>query len=263
MKNSNRRSWWAVYPFLYLLLWAHPGYSASIDIKCGNTKVGVIDVQLLNGAQVANGGVRGSFTSTVGDPSLAAAAKACNEDHFNWYQIVTADNKPPSTYINGNLTDLTPPYIDPTSGGYANGFWADGLPWYWDETVWPSGTLKQTRTSYLLKENTSKDTLKYEDFPSDFNGTTLSFSTWLVSVDANGVFDSWHEGFSWKWTNTSGKGVSSDLQPLGVGVFPTDAQYKNILAGSGFAVPEPSSLYLLAAGLAGIISLASRLRTQV
>jgi hypothetical protein len=144
------------------IIWVQPAYAASIDINCGKLKVGTIDVQLLNGAQVANGGVRGSFTSTVGDtPTLAAAAKACNEDHFNWYQIVTADNKPPSTYINGNLTDLKPPYIDPTSGGYANGFWNDSLPWYWDETVWPAGTLKPTRTSYLLKENTSMDTLKF------------------------------------------------------------------------------------------------------
>lgn len=62
-----------------------------IPIKCNGNPVGNISVD------TGGGGVSGGFTSTVGGPppTLAAAAAACGEDHFNWYQIVTADNKPP------------------------------------------------------------------------------------------------------------------------------------------------------------------------
>jgi hypothetical protein len=88
----------------------------------------------------------------------------------------------------------------------------------------------------------------------------LSFKTWLVSVDEKGAFHSWHEGFSWNWSNTSGKGVSSGLEALGVGTFPTAAQYADILAGSGFPAPEPSTLWLLAAGLAVVVGLRWRRR---
>ncbi|MGH9720815.1 MAG: hypothetical protein ACRD8O_11430, partial [Bryobacteraceae bacterium] len=110
-------------------------------------------------------GIAGGFSSFVpqpGPPTLAGAAAACGEDHFNWYQIVTADNQPPP--------GIAPPYVDPPSGGYPLAFdptWADTLPWYYDE--WTPGALPPGRVfnpGLTLQSKTQTNLLQFGDFPN-------------------------------------------------------------------------------------------------
>jgi hypothetical protein len=224
-----------------------------IPVNCGDTVVGNISVD------VSGTGISGGFKSSVGGPpaTLAAAAAACHEDHFNWYQIVTADNFPPKD-AKGNQIPVPPPaYVDPPPGGYSDQ-WADNVPWYWDETRPPAGT-SNFDPALQLSAQTTADTLKFSDFPGGQAGTNLSFKTWLVSLKADSSFDSFHQGFSWNWSNASGTGVVSGITSLGANVFPTDAEYKNIIGGFAKAVPEPGTFVLLAVGL---LLVASRYRTR-
>lgn len=222
-----------------------------IPINCNGNPVGNISVDVSGDST----GVTGGFTSTVGGPpaTLAAAAAACGEDHFNWYQIVTADNKPPKD-AGGNQIPVPPPaYVDPPPGGYSNQ-WADNLPWYWDETQPAAGTPNYD-PGLQLSAQTTADTLKFSDFPGGAAGTNLSFATWLVSLNADGSFHSWHEGFTWDWSNATGNDVASNVTALGNGVFPTNAQYANIIGGFATAVPLPSSLWLLGSGMMLLVRL--------
>lgn len=65
--------------------------------------------------------------------TVRGALEKNGEHHWNWYQVVVRDNDPP-TDAAGN--PLTPPYVDPPTGGYP-GQLADGHPWYWDEWAVP------------------------------------------------------------------------------------------------------------------------------
>src|SRR5262245_47403914 len=103
-------------------------YALTIPINCSGNFVGSIDVNV----NADMDGVTGEFRSETGGPpnTLAAAAAACGEDHFNWYQIVSG------------VHPLIPgggPQVDPQPGGQG-GQWADMVPWYWDEVSPPAGT---------------------------------------------------------------------------------------------------------------------------
>lgn len=203
----------------------------TIDVNCNGDKVGQISVD------TSGTGISGGFKSSVGGPpaTLAAAATACGEDHFDWYQIVTADN--------GRAKDkdgnpLKAPYVDPPPGGY-QGTWEDNLPWYWNEYPGPGEVTSE------LSRQTTADTLKFGDFPNTRAGDSISFKTWLVSLNADSSFHAWHEGFS--WTYVQGTGVK-DITSLGAGVFPTDAEYKDLIGGFATKIPEPSTLTLLFLG---------------
>lgn len=212
----------------------------SFDVNCNGSKVGAVTVN-------SDGtGISGGFTSVVGGPppTLSAAAKACNEDHFNWYQVRIGGDPPPKD-AHGNIPTI--PFVDPPPGGWDYG-WADNLPWYWDETAPangknPDGTPYDP--AYQLKNQTTADTLKYEDFPA---GGNKIFDTWLVSLNADGSFDSWHGGFTWTYSkdNNNVTGIAS------LNGDPTNAQYKDIIGGFATSIPEPSSAMLLVPGLLGL-----------
>ena len=84
-----------------------------IQISCGGVLVGGVVVVPVTGLG-SNGSMEGVFHSLVTEPgqpsnsptSLNAAAAACGEDHFNWYQVVTSDNNPPR---GGDGNPLIPP----------------------------------------------------------------------------------------------------------------------------------------------------------
>jgi hypothetical protein len=200
---------------LGLVLGVDRASALNIPVNCGGNAVGNITVN------VANGGIRGGFTSTVGGPppTQAAAAAACNEDHFNWYQIVTADNNPP---VDAGGNRLAAPYVDPPPGGYGNDpntggddtQWGDRLPWYWDEGADPPAGTPGFQDGLNVADNTAGATLSYADFPGGLPNTNLSFSTWLVSLNANGSFHSWHPGFSWDWSNSTGTNTAGNLARL-------------------------------------------------
>jgi hypothetical protein len=168
------------------------------------TQVGSIDV----GVSPDGTGIVGGFTSSYGDPnSLDAAAKKCGEHHFNWYQVVTSDNDPP-TLPDGSKP--VPPYIDPPTGGYS-GQWADGLPWYWDEGEPPPPGTPGFEPGYHLHDNLTdkngdgiNDTLDFVDYPYGPPPTHVTFETWLVSCNADGSLHSFHGGFSWEYHNPPG-----------------------------------------------------------
>lgn len=217
----------------------------TIPVNCGQPAVHVGDVTV----DVSGGGVAGGFSSIVGTPpSLAAAAAACNEDHFNWYQVVTADNMPPND-AGGN--PVVPPYVDVPPGGYGppSTQWGDNLPWYWDEGADPPAGTPGFSDGFNIADHLQDinpadgtiETLHYEDFPGGAAGTNLSFKTWLVSLNADGSFHSWHGGFSWDWSNSTGGDVASNLAAFEGA--PTAAEYTDIIGGF---VPEPSALSLLA-----------------
>lgn len=212
-------------------------FALSIDVNCNGMKVGAISVDS-NGS-----GISGGFTSTVGGPpaTLGAAAQACGEDHFNWYQVRVGGGEPPPA---ANGVKPTIPFVDPPPGGWNYG-WADNLPWYWDEYgpkdgKNPDGTAYDN--GYLLKNQVTKDTLKFSDYPA---GSDKVFNTWLVSLNADGSFHDWHEGFSWEYSKTNN--TVSNIKALTAS--PTDAQYKNIIGGFASSVPEPWSASLALVGL--------------
>ena len=215
----------------------------SIDVKCGGSSVGSITVA------TDGTGIKGSFVSSVGGPppTLADAAKACNEDHFNWYQVRVGGGAPPPA-ADGTVPKI--PFVDPPPGGWGYG-WADKLPWYWDEQS-PADGKNPDGTAYddvyQLKKQTSGDTLKYADYPG---GSDKVFNTWLVSLNNDGSFHSWHEGFKWTYTDatTSVSGIEA------LNFFPGDPLYKDLIGGFATAVPEPAPALLLLLGLSSLFGL--------
>ena len=122
--------------------------AARIDVACNGTPVGVID--LVPAFVSGRVGLTGGFATPLG--SLGAAAAACGEDHFNWYQQVLTDNIPP---VNTAGARLRTPYNDPPPGGYGGPFpqWADNFPWYWDEGSDPPSDTPGFKDGYNRLDN--------------------------------------------------------------------------------------------------------------
>jgi hypothetical protein len=227
-------------PFIAILTGTE-ARALAIDVNCNGNKVGAITVNALGVGK----GISGGFTSSTGNPaSLAAAATACKEDHFNWYQVVTADN---GKAVDASGNKLTAPYVDPPPGGY-NFQWADNLPWYWDETTAPKGA-KNVDPSYYLSNQVTKDTLKFFDNPT--SSGNISFSTWLVSVNADGSFQGFDGGFMWDYIT-----ANKDVENLKViAGNPPDKYFKDIIGGFATKIPEPSSMLTTITGLLGLVLL--------
>ena len=230
-----------------LLLMAEPLLGVTIPVICGTNQVGVINVNASG-----NNGVSGGFSTIPSPPnagSLAAAAALCGEDHFNWYQIVTGDNQPPTNYAG---QPLTAPYVDVPPGGYATNFdntWGDNLPWYYDEGPATPGPGQVVKPGLSLPNNTTADTLNFGDFPGGPNGLNLTFKTWLVSLNADSSFHAFEGGFSWGFS-ISTNGTQTVTAPVSLGAAnPTAAEYANIIGGFATSVPEPTTISLLAIGV--------------
>jgi hypothetical protein len=116
-------------------------------------------------------------------------------DHFNWLQLITSISDPFSCRgkgvdpsIGGNCADnLSQVQLSamrvlwPTAYSEAiTNFVADIYPWYWDET------LISSRSDLYVKNNTTEDSLHFEDNPAGFSwGSTIEFETYLVGVLPN------------------------------------------------------------------------------
>jgi hypothetical protein len=241
----------AVVPLLAVVLAPPAAHAVAINVSCNSRVVGAINVTA-NGA-----GISGGFTSSVGGPpgTLAAAAAACNETQFNWYQIVTATN---GAYQNRQGANLTPPFIDPPLNGLSvaqDPTWADNMPWYWDMYAPTAGTPNYD-AAYQLSNNTTAGTLNFADYPGGPAGRTVSFNTWLVSLNANGSFQAFDGGFTWNWAQAT----NSVTGIAALAGNPTAAQYQNIIAGFATRVPEPASMTLLAGGMLMLAGMARRTR---
>ena len=102
--------------------------------------------------------------------------------------------------------------------------------------------------------------LNFYDAPGGPNGLSLSFKTWLVSLNADGSLHSFHTGFSWDYSIPAdgslingARGAASNIVSLGDEWFtapnpPTAAEYNNIIGGFATAVPLPSALFLFGSG---------------
>ena len=184
---------------------------AATDIFCDGVKVGEVSF----GEAVSPGGrpgVTGGFTAADtdgdGDASLAEAATKCHEDHFNWFQ--TASGTHP--LINGGWPPPNSggPQVDPKAGGNdPPNDWADDLPWYWDEGADPPAGTAGFEDGYHVNDHTqdqngdgTDDFLNFEDFPAGPDGTSVTFHTWLVSLNADGSLHSFHDGgIGWSYQN--------------------------------------------------------------
>jgi hypothetical protein len=217
----------------------------TIDVTCGGETVGTVTVN----AQGAGKGISGGFTSTTGKPpTLAAAAAACDETQFNWYQIVTADN---GKAKNAAGAFLTAPYVDPPSGGYSDQ-WADNLPWYYDMTNPPEDAMN-VDPDLFLSANTTADTLSFSDNP--MSSGNITFMTWLVSLNANGSLQSFDVGFTWQYSTSTNTVTMLNEYLEG----PTDAQYQDLIGGFASTVPEPATWVLMIVGFAGMFALRRRI----
>lgn len=235
--------------FINLSVYAAP---ITFNVDCAGITVGVVNITadtLPNNMK----GISGTLDTTNKSASLSAAAQACGEHHFNWYQIVTADNEAPKDRA-GN--QLNPPYVDVPPNGYDAAFsptWADNLPWYFDEYTPPQGTLNVVNSN-LLSANTSNTILQFSDFPSGGNGLNLSFKTWLVSLNADSSFHSFHGGFSWDYSvslDGTDNGVTN-IALLGGG--PVRAEYQDIIGNFATKISEPPAFVLISIGLMLMLS---------
>jgi len=228
-----------------------PAAALTIPVNCGMPPVHVGDIVV----NPSGSGMSGDFTSVVGGPpaTMAAACAQCGEDHMNWFQVVTADNMPPNG-PGGPGNQLTPPYIDPPFGGYGppDQQWADNRPWYWDETVPPGPPFPPGYQAGLgLGPNTFADHLHWEDFPGGAAGSNVKFSTWLVSLNADGSLHEFHEGFSWMWSNPGGGAGTSMI----VGGPLTPQQGQGLY---GQLVPEPATFALVVLAFGAVFAKRSR-----
>ncbi|MBM3814496.1 MAG: hypothetical protein FJW20_22960 [Acidimicrobiia bacterium] len=89
---------------LAICFWPILAFAApiSFNVECNGTQVGTVNIDV----SASGAGVQGTFTSVFGGPppTLAAAAAHCGEHHFNWFQIVVADNFPPNDAGGNPLT---------------------------------------------------------------------------------------------------------------------------------------------------------------
>lgn len=195
-----------------------------------NNPVGVLEVFVIRGDIVA------TFESSVpaNNPTPAEAARRLGFHHFNFYQVVTADNRPPVR--SDNMTRLVPPYVDPASGGWGNDpdtpandtKWADNLPWYLDEGPGkpPQGV---PRVTGHVDQSVKGENVLYHDRPNHPTGnTTRSFKTWLVGLDNKAALKSWIQGFSWDWTKDAQGRISITNVRWLMGN-PQQAEYTNII----------------------------------
>ena len=233
-----------------LLVFSQPVLALTVPIFCGSNPNAIGEITV----NASGTGISGGFSSFVpvpGPPTLAGAAAACGEDHFNWYQIVTAATMPPPGF--------TAPFIDPPPGGYPIAFddtWADTLPWYYDE--WQPGPTPPGRTldeELQISSRTHTNLLDFGDFPGGAPGFNASFKTWLVSLNADGSLHTFHSGFSWDYTQPGNRATGSvgNIQSLGDEWFtdphpPTAAEYNNLLTGFASSTPEPATFVLFGGG---------------
>jgi hypothetical protein len=233
---------------LMVLAHASPATALSVDINCGGVKVGTLTV--FDGFPLG--------AEFKGSTTLADAAKQCDEHHFNWYQVVISDNKQP---LDAGGKPVTAPYVDPPPGGYVDGnpatpgnqpLLADNLPWYWNEGPPPAG--KEFEAGTTLAEHTDATTLGFEDVPGGAS-TDIVFKTWLVSLNADSSFHSFHTGFTWHFSSTAANIPKVDGVAF-LTAAPTDAEFKNITKNFATRVPEPGLTVLL--GVSALLGLGVR-----
>ena len=232
---------------LIVLTYASPATALSVDINCGGVKVGTLSV--FDGFPLG-----AEFKATT---TLADAAKQCGEHHFNWYQVVVADNKQPK---DASGKPVTAPYVDPPPGGYVDSnpstagdqsLLADNLPWYWNEGPPPAGKKFEERTT--LAEHTTEATLGFEDVPGGAS-TTIVFKTWLVSLNADSSFHSFHTGFTWTFSSTAANIPKVDGEAF-LTATPTDAEFKDITRSFATRVPEPGAMVTVLLGVSALLGL--------
>ncbi len=169
----------------------------NFDVIVRNETVGKIEINVKEGL-LRNQGLEGAFEITKKNESSSSTmtipelAKFLKVDHFNWFQIVTAEYPLTSPENPGT-------FIDPPSGGF-DVQWADDRPWYLDEYLAPNPLPPgKTKSGLLLSDYIKPSKLEYEDFPQGHPvGAKLNFDTFLIGDFGNKTYDVLGGGFSWQ-----------------------------------------------------------------
>ena len=236
-----------------LLASASAATAITIDINCDGVKVGtltVFDAFPIGAEFKANG---------PAFPTLGDAAKKCGEHHFNWYQVVVADNKQP---LDAGGKPVTAPYVDPPPGGYLDSnpstpgnqtLWADNLPWYWNEGPPPPAGTPGFDPETMLEKHTDATTLDFGDVPGGAS-TEIVFKTWLVSLNADSSFHSFHTGFTWKFVSDAANRPKVEGVAF-LAATPTEAEFQNITGSFATRVPEPDAMVTALLGVSVLLGL--------
>jgi hypothetical protein len=228
----------------------------TIPVMQGETRLGRI---IVTETGDATNPVEAEF-ETIGDAgTLGAAAAALGGHHFNWYQLVIADDDPPNATSGDPATfgaPLTVPRIDPPSGGTGNtvlnlpnGTYADDKPWLWNEVQVGPGEFSDDQANsglpfYCVREFTNnpfaatppgvdpcvgdpsqQSSLSYQIGPWAGNltdiGNRFRVRAWLVLVDIDGNQVRLLNGFTFGQQVTSGAGgIGSATTTTGIAQMP-------------------------------------------
>ena len=213
LHNSRQKLVVALALVLLLAAWEKIACAAidpiSIDLGFGTIKAMVGDTpDALTGSFTVT--KKGADNKTL---TLAQLEKMLGQDHLNWFQKVT-DQQPAADVPKG----VNIPFIDPPNGGLpidVDPTWADDRPWYWDEfTPNPVPKGRTVEAGLQLSANSAGSKLDYFDAPGgQKKGTTISFSTFLVSDFGNKTYDILGQGYSWQtmFPDNTGTGKISNI----------------------------------------------------
>ncbi|MBK7954694.1 MAG: hypothetical protein IPK02_12475 [Candidatus Accumulibacter sp.] len=155
--------------------------------------------------------IRTIYGAPTGQASLSEAAALLGFDHFNWLQLVNTPHPP--TDIHG--VQLSNVFYDPPPGGYPTPpIWADNFVYYWNEAI-PSPVPANYRSGTYVGDNSTIDTLSFEDLPSlQYRpGEYTQFTTHLVGVKSGNKY-SVLSTFSWKSNYYKGDGSGAVFSAL-------------------------------------------------
>ncbi len=239
-----------------------------MDIMCGDTKLGTLEITKYEAQTNDNGTVGAGIVAkfVLADPNCRY--------NFKWLQAVV-DGK--GTIGQGDGTE--PPYLDPYGSGTPK-MREDNLPWYWTEV---ENARKGDGTGLDGANGDNGPGTLFSDYPKqDKNnaGNFIKFETAFVCVD--GLNISYLKGFTWGYkVNANMTSTVDDFAwlaaPTNKLTGPTTAWDGTLNSkGGGTPVgykftdqcvcectPEPSTLVLCVVGMAGIALGHRRTHSQI
>ena len=172
------------------------------------------------------------------DDHLSILASRMGGHHFGWLQIVDGGNNSIGA-VRPDGTQIFPTYVDPQSGGFGDhpaspGFndaiAADRAPWHYNHAECDTSMFSGAQPEAAIpgrNEFTTEDAFWFEDGPNLPEEGDLSFSTWLMLLNADNSANRTLPGF--RWTYERGAvveviNVTGPLDPISDNTFHTFTQ---------------------------------------